>query len=447
MGVADTAGPRNIFVVGLDDFHLRQLCALPRANGYAFHPLFTRAELKCGERFPVRELLNDAPRKLHAFHGQVDAVVGYWDFPVSTTLPLLRRDFHLPGPTLEAVLKCEHKYWSRLEQKRVIPGHLPIFCAVDPFAPDPLRGVTLSFPFWMKPVKSVLSHLGFLVEDVHDFNRAIAATRRGIRRFGDPFNEIMSHAHIPAEVATIDGNHCIAETLISSGRQCTLEGYAWRGDVRIYGLIDSLREGVAGSSFCRYAYPSTLPEPVQVRMTDMARRVIQQVGYDDAPFNIEFFWEEDTNRIWLLEINCRISKSHAPLFHMVDGCYHHQVMIDLGLGQEPSMPYRQGAFACAAKFMLRHHQDARVARVPTPSEIATIEAEIPGVLIEIDIGQGTQLSELRFQDSYTYEVAVVFVGAANHEELQRKYECVLARLPLVLVPIETAPRGNPGRMP
>ena len=445
MAVSKSAGPYNIFVVGLDDFHLAQLQKLPGAVQYAFHPLFTREELKCGNHFPVREMLEDGPRRMREFSGRVDAVVGYWDFPVSTVLPLLRKPLDLPGPSLEAVLKCEHKYWSRVEQSRVVSGHLPQFCAVNPFVPDPLDAVTLDFPFWLKPVRSVLSYLGFLVQDADSFRQAIAATRAGIRRFGDPFNEILALAEVPEEIASVDGNHCIAESLISAGRQCTLEGYARHGVVEIYGAVDSLREGSAGSSFSRYEYPSTLPARVPEQMGDIAACVIRQVGYDDAPFNIEFYWEEDSDRIWLLEINCRISKSHAPLFQMVDGCYHHQVMIDLALGRQPAMPHREGRFGCAAKFMLRRQEDARVIRVPSDAEIAAVEADIPGVLIQLELSEGMRLSELRYQDSYSYEVAVVFVGATDHASLEDKYQQVLARLPLEFAAVDDPARSPSGR--
>ncbi|MCC5858659.1 MAG: ATP-grasp domain-containing protein [Ectothiorhodospiraceae bacterium] len=421
---------RNIFVVGIDDFHLAQFQFLPDARHYRFHPLFTREELKSGDRFPVARLLHDGREQLHRFQGHIDAIVGYWDFPVSTVLPILRQPFGLPGPTLESVLRCEHKYWSRLEQARTVPEHIPPFCAVNPFHADPLSTLTVDFPFWIKPVKAVLSCLGFRVRDKLEFQHAIEQIRRGIRRFGDPFNLILAMADLPPEVAAVDGNHCIAESLISAGHQCTLEGYVYQGKVTVYGVVDSLREGPAQSSFSRYQYPTRLPPPVQARMSNIADRVMRQVGYDCAPFNMELYWEENSDRIWLLEINTRISRSHAPLFRMVDDCYHHQVMIDLGLGREPVMPWREGPYACAAKFMVRRHEDATVQRVPTPREIQAIEADIPGVIIKLEVDQGMQLSNLQDQDSYTYEVATLFVGARDNTELEAKYAQVLRCLPL-----------------
>lgn len=154
---------RHVFVVGLDDFHLRQLRTLPGADEIRFHPLFTRAEVKQQDRFPVARLLDEGRRLLRDFPEGVDAVIGYWDFPVSTVLPILRAAVGLPGPSLEAVLQCEHKYWSRLKQAEVVPEQVPPFCAVDPFADDPPGAVPAGLPFLAKAgesgaVASWLSH-------------------------------------------------------------------------------------------------------------------------------------------------------------------------------------------------------------------------------------------------------------------------------------------------
>jgi hypothetical protein len=426
----------NIFVVGLDDLHLAQLEALPGADAYRFHALLTHRELKQSDQFPVQRLLDEGCARLKSFPGGVDAVIGYWDFPVSTILPLLREAVCLPGPTLESVLKCEHKYWSRRVQHEVIPDQIPAFAAIDPFADDPLAGVALPFPFWLKPVKSVLSHLGFRITDCASLDHAISRIRAGIARFAEPFNLILERATLPTEIRAVDGFQCIAESIISKGRQCTVEGYAWHGEVVCYGVIDSLREGPQGSSFSRYQYPSTLPEPVIGRMAELCRRVIGHIGYDNAPFNIEFYWEADSDRIWLLEINTRISKSHAPLFQMVDGCYHHQVNLDLALGHRPDFPHRQGRYNCAAKFMLRHFGDARVIRVPSEAELAALSAQEPDASIEIQVKPGMRLSSLKNQDSYSYEVAVLFLGGQDEQDLEAKYRRLRANLSLAFEPID-----------
>jgi biotin carboxylase len=165
-------------------------------------------------------------------------------------------------------------------------------------------------------------------------------------------------------------------------------------------------------------------------MAEICHRIIQHIGYDTAPFNIEFFWDAAENRIWLLEINTRISKSHAPLFQMVDGIYHHQVMIDLGLGRCPQFSPGGGQHALAAKFMVRAFADARVTRVPTAAEISSVEQQVPGTRILVEVREGMLLSQMRDQDSYSYELATIFVGADDHAELESRFHACMARLPL-----------------
>lgn len=427
---------KQIVIVGLDDQHLEQLRALPGASAYHFEALLTRDQVKHAAQFPVGWLLSEGVDQLRAKRRQVDAVIGYWDFPVSTVLPILRRAIGLPGPSLEAVLACEHKYWSRLLQAEVVPEHVPRFCAVDPFSDNPLAQISIDFPFWLKPVKAVLSNLGFRVSDVADFDQAITRIRQEIDRWATPFNLILEQAQLPTAIAGVDGRYCIAEGMICAEHQVTQEGWAFNGEIEIYGTIDSKRTGPTASSFERYQYPSQLPPTVLERMSTISRRVISHIGYDIAPFNIEYFWNPTTDQIWLLEINTRISKSHAPLFQMVDGCYHHQVMVDLGLGQRPRFRTGQGACPIAAKFMLRRFSDAIVKRIPSAQEIAAIEDAIPCSRIEIAVEPGKRLSALRDQDSYSYEVAVVFIGGEDEAELDAKWEECRRRLPLEFEPVE-----------
>lgn len=412
---------KNIFVVGLDDFNLGLMQQLKNSHGYRFHALIDHSEIVHASRYPVERLLREAKEKLRSFDGSIDAIVGYWDFPTSTILPLLRREFGLPGPTLESVLKCEHKYWSRLEQAGVTPECTPQFAVVDPFADRTQATLDLAYPFWLKPVKSHSSHLGFRIRNAKDLKRALEATREDIFRLAEPFNYILGQARLPAEVTPVSGSCCIAEEIISSGRQCTVEGYVCQGEVVVYGTVDSVRERTHRSSFARYQYPSRWPVRIQQRMAAVIRKVILHIGLDNTPFNVEFFWHSRTDRIWLLEINPRISKSHCPLFEMVDGQSHHKVMIEVALGRKPDYPQRQGRFRCAAKFMLRRFEDACVAGVPSDREVRRLEKQFPGTRIQVLVREGMRLSQLRHQDSYSYEYAVVFMGGDNPRQLLDKY--------------------------
>jgi biotin carboxylase len=420
--------PKTIVVVGLDDFNLRLMRDLPGADDYDFLPVLGYDEIVRPDRYDLPGLLRRAEARLRAHQAPIDAIVTFWDFPSSTIMPIMRAWFDLPGPSLEAVLKCEHKYWSRLEQAASVSEHVPGFAAVDPFADQPERQIDLAFPYWLKPVKAHSSHLGFKIRHDRDFRQAIEQIRAGIHRLAEPFNHILGFAELPPEVKGIDGNHCIAEEMISAGRQCTLEGYALDGEVVVYGVVDSIREGEHRSSFARYQYPSRLPRRVRERMAEIAGRFFRHAGYDGSPFNIEFYWEEKSDSLRLLEANARISKSHCPLFEMVDGVSHHQVMIDVALGRRPDFPHRRGRHKVAAKFMLRLFEDGIVTRVPTADDIARVQERFPGTRVRLMVEEGARLAHLKLQDSYSFEIAEIFMGAESQPALKGDYEACLAML-------------------
>lgn len=418
---------KNIFVVGLEDFNLHFLKTVKHAENYVFHSLLDYGEIAKAPRFDMPTLLRKAEEALREFPGTIDAIVGYWDFPTTLMMPILRRQFGLPGPSLESVLRCEHKYWSRLEQLKVARDHVPHFELVDPFDEQAPFKLQLPFPFWIKPVKAHSSKLGFKVRNRREFKQSLAKMRRGIWHFSDPFNEILKYADLPEEIAHVHGGYCIAEQIISAGLQCTLEGYVFEGDIVIYGIVDSIR-GRNRSSFERYQYPASLPVGAQSRMKDVANKVIAQVGLDNSPFNMEFYYDAQRDTIYLLEINARISKSHCPLFEKVEGTSHQEVMIDVALGRRPEYPLKEGRFKIGAKFMLRRygeHDDSVVAHAPSKEEISVIEQRFPGTEIQLQVHTGMRLGDSHFRDSYSYELAVIFMGANNQVELLRNYrDCI-----------------------
>lgn len=408
--IAPRLRKKNIFLIGLNPFNRAKLETVANADQYNFHGL-----LEEPHHYDVPGMLAEAEKELRAFPGPIDAIVGYADFPISTMLPILCPKFGLRTPSLESVLKCEHKYWARLEQKRVVPDCIPRFAPVDPFDENVFSKIPFSFPFWIKPIKSCASYLGFRVHNEKEFRHAISENRKHINKLGEPFNFVLRHARLPPKVVSVDGNHCIAEEIIS-GRQCTLEGCVFEGVVSYHGVVDSIRE-LNRSSFARYEYPSRLPRPVQERMGKIGAKVLKHIGFDNSGFNMEFFWDERHDRIWLLEINTRVAQHHSDLFEKIDGTTNHEVPVQIGLGNRPNIPHGTGPFHRAATFFLRTYRNGIVAEVPSAEEIGAITKRFPGTIVQPQVQPGTQLSDLHEQDSYSYALAIVYMGESSQKQL------------------------------
>lgn len=413
---------RNVFVLGSDELNLASLQRVPGAEELDFHPLLSIDELQHGDDIPIAESIAKATGELEAFNGSVDAIVGYWDFPVSCMLPILCQRFGLPSTSLESRLKCEHKFWSRVEQEKVLTDNVA-FQVVDPWDDHALERLTLAFPFWLKPVKAFSSEMAYHVTGADVFARSLAEIRQGIQRIAEPFGWLLEQVELPPVIRSAPASSCLAEEALT-GHQVTVEGYSVDGQVHIYGVIDSVRYPDS-SSFLRYEYPSRLPDGVQQRMADICRRVIRQVGLERSTFNVEFFWNQDTDRLGLLEVNTRHSQSHALLFEAVDGIPNHAFMIALALRRPPPVLSGGGPATCAAKWFQRRFEDGLVTRSPTPEEVAALQQQIPGTVIDIQASEGTRLSQMHGQDSYSYELSNIFVGAEDPAQLSAKYEaCV-----------------------
>ncbi|HHP7241808.1 MAG TPA: acetyl-CoA carboxylase biotin carboxylase subunit family protein [Cyclobacteriaceae bacterium] len=412
---------KQVFVIGLDEFNLNKLQKLPGSDDINFLPALKISEMRQVENFNMENLINLCIERIDQ-HGHIDAIVSYYDFPGTTILPIIAAKYSLPGPTLESVMKCENKYWSRLEQSKIIGEHIPMFRAFDPFDKEAFEKLGMIMPFWIKPIKSFRSFLAYKINGQAQFLECMEEVKKHIDFISEPFNYVMKNYNLPEEFASMEET-CIAESPIS-GHQCTVEGYSYKGNVIVYGIVDSIREEDR-SSFGRYEYPSSLPQEIQFRMADVTRRIITQLGLDNSPFNIEYFYNQTADEVYLLEINPRISQAHTDIFEKVHGISHHYVMLSLALGQKPKTLENKGQFNKAANFMLRTFETGKVKKAPKEDEIKILKKFIPGLEIKIQVKDGMHLSDLQGQDSYSYELANIFIGGRDQMELVDKYhQCI-----------------------
>lgn len=420
---------KNIFVLGDDQFsedHL--LKPLSASYGYNFRCLTHWAESRADKR-PVLETLEEARRRLRCFDGNIDGLLIFFDFPVSLIAPILCEEFNLPSPSVKAVFRCEHKYWSRMLQKEAAPEVVPPFAAFELTENprdvwDRLAKEGITAPFWMKPVKGVLGRLAFHIKTLEDLEKAMAESDQKVDYFAKPIGDLLRQIdlELPQEVAGENATRMfLAEKDIHAPLGCTVEGYRFEGETHVHGIVDSFRYP-GRTPFHRYQYPSKLPESVQERMKNASARVMEKIEYDGGAFNIEYFWDPESDRISLLEINPRISKSHSPQFQMVDGDSNMKVIADLALGRKPHLDHRNGDFKIAAKMMLRvFAENGVVTKTPGDAEIEAVRQRFPGTLIVPTVELGQQLSEQSDTDSYSHELSEFYMGARNEEELLTHY--------------------------
>ncbi|WP_278265814.1 ATP-grasp domain-containing protein [Nocardia sp. AG03] len=358
----------------------------------------------------------------------MDAIIAHWDFPTSVLAPILAQEYGLPSPSLDSVLRCEHKLWSRILQRESIPECVPAFCPFDPFDPDALDTIDIEFPFWVKPVKSHSSQLGFEVNDAEEFATATKAIRAEIGRIADPFDQALSRVTVPAQLRGHGGRTCLAEQIIT-GTQAAPEGSMYRGEFQVHGVFD-MRKDRTGHSFAHLDYPArTVPPAVRQQMIEVTERYLRHVGFDNGCFNSEFMWDEEHDKLWLIEVNTRISQSHSDLFVKVDGVSNHAAAIDVALGRRPEMPYRSGRFAVAAQCMVPNYRDGVVTRVPDAHDIAAVQQRFPDTVVRVEVSPGDRLSALANQDPYRYRLATLYLGAADHDTLEQSYRDCLRALP------------------
>lgn len=359
-----------------------------------------------------------------------DGVFSSSDYPGATVAAAIATRLGLPGPHPEAVLRCSHKYYSRLAQREAVPEAAAEFRLVRPDEPLP---TDLDFPCFVKPVKGAFSIMSGRVDSLDEL--AAFLERPAVREFLEYYVHIFNRlvrAHTDFEV---DGRAFLAEEFLP-GRQATLEGFAVGDEPRVLGVVDSVFHPMV-ASFSRFDFPSALPADVQRRMGEIARRTVHHLGLRDTMFNLELNWNPDNDRVHIIEVNPRMAGQFADLYEKVLGMNSYEIALALAAGDAPpelppwdaldpsgGAPRPGGRFRVAASVPLRTWEPCRVVRAPTPARIADVEARFPGTLVWTECAAGQELSSFEAEDGRSIRYAVVNLGAESRAALEDKLRAV-----------------------
>ncbi|MCR2745702.1 ATP-grasp domain-containing protein [Limnobacter parvus] len=329
-----------------------------------------------------------------------------------------------PGTPVKAILACQHKLYARQVLEQVAPeANLP-FTRLDAAYGGPVPG-NIEYPQFVKPVKAAFSVLSRLVKNEHELH---AHTRFGawelwvIKHLVEPFERVAKKRLPEAGTA-----HSLMLEAPMRGRQYNLDGYVWQGDVRPLGVVDEVMYPNT-DAFMRFEYPSKLNAKVQSRAADVARRFLTAVGFSHGLFNMEFFHDEATDKITVIEFNPRMASQFSDLYLRVDGIDLHEVAFALAHGIDPAtLGKAKPSAGAAASFVYRSFDPSGAVAFPSFAQKNSFWAEFPeALLFEYPKDEKELRRDFKWLRSYRY--GIMHLGGENTRNLRQRCEQASAML-------------------
>jgi hypothetical protein len=201
--------------------------------------------------------------------------------------------------------------------------------------------------------------------------------------------------------------------------QVNVDGYAYRGAIRILGIVDELMYP-GTMAFNRFEHPSSLPQAVQARIATVAEQAVAAVGFDHGLFNVELCYDPSADAIKVVEINPRVASQFVTLYRSVDGISLYDLMLSLAVGETPHCEPRPQAHAYAASFVFRRFDGHPVRPAPDAARLARVAARHPDARLMLYLKRGAALArEMKWLGSHRF--AVLNLSARDRAELYARY--------------------------
>lgn len=336
---------------------------------------------------------------------------------------LLAERLGLPGNDPLAIVACQHKYYSRLLQQKIIPEAVPRFAHIA-YPLDTQAPIEIPFPFFIKPIKATYSVLCKKIENLTQLKQHLKFNyfeELLIRKLVRPFADLMPLL----TPMNVNPNGLMIEEIVE-GEQINLDGYSQDGEIYFLGVIDEVMYP-GTQAFMRFEYPSRAPQQVQERAMEITTQVLQSINYRHGFFNIEFFYQPTTHELKIIEINPRTASQLMNLYERVDGYNPYDILFSLAVGDTPILKKGQGRFQSAASFIFRHFQKPHNQNEPSDEHIKQTLTQYPDANIMLYFKKGASLKrELKWLGSYRY--AVLNLGGKNRRDLFERFSSVCQQL-------------------
>jgi biotin carboxylase len=300
--------------------------ALSQVDGYRFH--FLDAKLNPRAPSPELDLLDytDRCREYVGTH-HIDAIFYSRDV-ADLVAAVLCEEFGFPGPSVESVFLCIHKYYAR----QCEPS--PIRCAAIDLWDEIPTGI--SYPCYVKPPWLNLGILGFKLESPKDLHQALSIARRDYGAWS-PLYYPFFRRYIDAQKYPLATRDIMLVEEFIDGPQVTVEGWVYQKQPYIWAITDT--NTYPGTRVIdNFSLPSRHPAHIQTQLAEQAARAIRNVGLDNGFFNIEFWCHEDA--VTLTEINGRAATCFYKLYRHCLGRCIYEAGLALACGRNPQPPQK-----------------------------------------------------------------------------------------------------------
>lgn len=296
--------------------------ALARVSGYHFH--FLDAKLNPRTPSPELDLLAyTAQCREYIRTHHIDAIFYSRDV-ADLVAAALCEEFAFPGPSVESVFLCLHKYYSR----KCEPS--PIRCDyIDLHAENP---AVTTYPCYLKPPWLNLGILGFKLDSPADLQHALTIARRDYGAWS-PLYYPFFRRYVDLQKYPLATRDLMLVEEFVDGPQVTVEGWVHQQQAHLWAITDT--NTYPGTRVIdNFSLPSRHPAHIQAQLARRAAEAIGTVGLDNGFFNIEFWCHDDD--VTLTEINGRAATCFYHLYRQCLRACVYEAGLVLACGRNPA---------------------------------------------------------------------------------------------------------------
>lgn len=324
----------------------------------------------------------------------------------------------LPGNPPEAVLAAQHKLHARSVLQQVAP-EANLGAALLPAEYGGRIPEGLHYPAYVKPVKAAFSVLARPVRsqaELHAHTRFSWRELWVIRRLVEPFDRVR-RARLPESCSA--HRMMLEEPLPPQVPQFNLDGWVFDGQVHALGVVDALMYP-GTQAFMRWQFPSRLSAPVQQRALEVARRFLAAVGFRHGFFNMEFFFDEASDRLSVIEFNPRLASQFGDLYRRVLGLDPHAMSLDMAVGLDPlGSPRVEPTAGMAASLVYRVFDARDCPPAPGPAARAALQAQFPDALL-LPMPKSGHSLERDFKWLGSHRYGIIHLGGRDAHDLRER---------------------------